>query len=133
MANRGSERSARNSGKKGGSRSSHARRASVKASSRLPPASAARARCEGDITSRGGVHKFRDAARSPLTTSRAARWSDEREDWLRRDPHLANIRNHPRFQQVLEAVVYRRKQRSYDRTENRSLIALPLVASSEQP
>jgi len=43
---------------------------------------------------------------------RAVRWGDEREDWLRRDPHLANIRSHPRFLQVLEAVAYRRKQRS---------------------
>jgi Tfp pilus assembly protein PilF len=50
---------------------------------------------------------------------RAARWGDEREDWLRRDPHLASIRNHPRFQQVLESVAYRRKQRSYDRPQNR--------------
>ena len=43
---------------------------------------------------------------------RAVRWGDEREDWLRRDPHLAYIRSHPRFRQVLEAVAYRRKQRS---------------------
>jgi tetratricopeptide (TPR) repeat protein len=43
---------------------------------------------------------------------RAVRWGDEREDWLRRDPYLASIRNHPRLQQVLEAVAYRRRQRS---------------------
>jgi adenylate cyclase len=42
---------------------------------------------------------------------RAVRWGDEREDWLRRDPHLARIRNHPRFQQMLESIAYRRKQR----------------------
>jgi serine/threonine-protein kinase len=46
---------------------------------------------------------------------RAVRWGDEREDWLRRDPHLANIRSHPRFLQVLDAVAYRRKQRSSSR------------------
>jgi tetratricopeptide (TPR) repeat protein len=50
---------------------------------------------------------------------RAARWGDEREDWLRRDPHLASIRNHPRFQQVLDSVAYRRKQRSNARPQNR--------------
>jgi tetratricopeptide (TPR) repeat protein len=49
---------------------------------------------------------------------RAVRWGDEREDWLRRDPHPANIRSHPRFQQVLEAVAYRRKQRSSARPQN---------------
>jgi hypothetical protein len=50
---------------------------------------------------------------------RAARWGDEREDWLRLDPHLACIRNHPRFEQVLDSVAYRRKQRSYARSQNR--------------
>jgi Tfp pilus assembly protein PilF len=50
---------------------------------------------------------------------RATRWGDEREDWLRRDPHLASIRTHPRFQQMLDAVAYRRKQRSDARPQNR--------------
>jgi len=49
---------------------------------------------------------------------RAVRWGDEREDWLRRDPHLANIRRHPRFERVLDAVAYRRKQRSSTRSQN---------------
>jgi hypothetical protein len=37
---------------------------------------------------------------------------DDREGWFRRDPLLANIRDHPRFQQMLDSVAYRRKQRS---------------------
>jgi hypothetical protein len=44
-----------------------------------------------------------------------------REDWLRRNPHLGGIRSHPRFQQVLDSVAYRRKQRSYARPQNRTL------------
>jgi hypothetical protein len=59
-----------------------------------------------------------DTAKALEWLDRAARWGDEREDWLRRDPHLASIRNHARFQQVLEAAAYRRKQRSYARREN---------------
>jgi tetratricopeptide (TPR) repeat protein len=49
---------------------------------------------------------------------RAVRSGDEREDWFRRDPHLASIREQPRFQQILESVAYRRKQRPYARPEN---------------
>ena len=43
---------------------------------------------------------------------RAVRMGEDREDWLRRDPLLANIRQHPRFQQILASVAYRRQQRS---------------------
>jgi len=43
---------------------------------------------------------------------RAVRMGDDREAWFRRDPQLANVRDHPRFQQMLESVAYRRKQRS---------------------
>jgi eukaryotic-like serine/threonine-protein kinase len=50
---------------------------------------------------------------------RAVRWGDERENWMRRDPPLATIRNHPRFQQLLESVAYRRKQRSPAGPQNR--------------
>jgi tetratricopeptide (TPR) repeat protein len=50
---------------------------------------------------------------------RAVRWGDEREDWLRRDPHLAGIRNHPRFQQMLDSIAYRRKQRPQTGAANR--------------
>ena len=42
---------------------------------------------------------------------RAVRMGDDREDWLRWDPLLASIRDHPRFQQMLASVAYRRKQR----------------------
>jgi tetratricopeptide (TPR) repeat protein len=60
-----------------------------------------------------------DNAKALDWLDRAARWGDEREDWLRRDPHLASIRSHQRFQQVLDSVAYRRKQRSAARPENR--------------
>ena len=43
---------------------------------------------------------------------RAVRAGDDREDWFRRDPMLANIRNEPRFQQILSSVAFRRKQRA---------------------
>jgi hypothetical protein len=42
---------------------------------------------------------------------RAVRISDDREDWLRRDPLLGSIRQHPRFQQILASAAYRRQQR----------------------
>jgi tetratricopeptide (TPR) repeat protein len=60
-----------------------------------------------------------DTAKALEWLDRAVRWRDEREDWLRRDPHLVVIRNHPRFQQVLDSVAYRRKQRSDARPQNR--------------
>jgi tetratricopeptide (TPR) repeat protein len=43
---------------------------------------------------------------------RAVRTGDDREEWFRRDPHLASLRDHPRFQQMLASVSYRRRQRS---------------------
>ena len=43
---------------------------------------------------------------------RAARMGDDREDYLRRNPLLTNLRAHPRFQQILDAVAYRRQQRA---------------------
>jgi tetratricopeptide (TPR) repeat protein len=42
----------------------------------------------------------------------AVRNGDERCEWFRSDPHLANIRNHPRFQRILESLDYRRERRS---------------------
>ena len=42
---------------------------------------------------------------------RAVRNGDERAEWFRRDPLLASIREHPRFQQALESIDYRRRQR----------------------
>ena len=43
---------------------------------------------------------------------RAVNGSDERVEWFRRDPMLKNIRNHPRFQQILASVATRREQRA---------------------
>jgi hypothetical protein len=57
-----------------------------------------------------------DTAKSLEWLDRAARLGDEREDWLRRDPQLAGIRNQSRFQQVLDSVAYRRKQRAQSGT-----------------
>jgi serine/threonine protein kinase len=43
---------------------------------------------------------------------KAVRNGDERGEWFRNDPHLANIRDHPRFQKILESLDYRRKHRT---------------------
>ncbi len=43
---------------------------------------------------------------------RAARAGDDRENYWRRDPHLASLRGNPRFQQMLDAAAYRRKERA---------------------
>jgi len=42
---------------------------------------------------------------------RAVRMGDERAEWFQRNPHLASIRDHPRFKQIIESVLYRRQQR----------------------
>ena len=42
---------------------------------------------------------------------RAVRMGDDRDEWFRRDPLLASLRNHPRVQQIVAAVAYRRTQR----------------------
>jgi len=42
---------------------------------------------------------------------RAVRAGDERVEWFRRNPHLANVRDHPRFAQILESIERRRGQR----------------------
>jgi hypothetical protein len=42
---------------------------------------------------------------------RAVRMGDLREAYMRRNPLLTSLRNHPRFQQILDAVAYRRRQR----------------------
>jgi serine/threonine protein kinase len=52
-----------------------------------------------------------DSAKALDWVDRALRMGDDREGWLRRDPHLAGIRNNPRFQQMLASVAYRRAQR----------------------
>jgi tetratricopeptide (TPR) repeat protein len=43
---------------------------------------------------------------------RAVRLGDERADWFRRDPLLAPVRDHPRFQQLLDSVAFRQQQRA---------------------
>jgi tetratricopeptide (TPR) repeat protein len=43
---------------------------------------------------------------------RSMRKGDGRVDWIRRDPLLASIRTHPRFQQVLSSMEFRRQQRA---------------------
>jgi len=42
---------------------------------------------------------------------RAVRNGDERAEWFQRDPRLENIRNEPRFQQILESIAFRRQPR----------------------
>ncbi len=42
---------------------------------------------------------------------RAVRNGDERDEWFQRHPLLENIRNEPRFKQILESIAYRRQQR----------------------
>ena len=61
-----------------------------------------------------------DADKAVEWLDRAVRMGDDREDWLRRDPLLASIRQHPRFQQILASVAYRRQQRS------RSSVGFPI-------
>ena len=43
---------------------------------------------------------------------RAVRMGDDREQYLRRNPLLTNLRGHPRFQQIIDSVAYRRQHRS---------------------
>jgi DNA-binding winged helix-turn-helix (wHTH) protein/Tfp pilus assembly protein PilF len=45
---------------------------------------------------------------------RTMRKGDGRAHWLRIDPLLANVRQHPRFQQILNSVEFRRQQRRLD-------------------
>jgi len=43
---------------------------------------------------------------------RAVRSGDERDQWFRRDPLLASIRDEPRFKQILESIADRRQRRT---------------------
>jgi tetratricopeptide (TPR) repeat protein len=43
--------------------------------------------------------------------ARAVRNGDERAEWFKRDPLLAEIRNQPRFDQILQSIDFRRRQR----------------------
>jgi tetratricopeptide (TPR) repeat protein len=53
-----------------------------------------------------------DASKALDWLDRAVRSGDERAEFFRRDPLLANVRSHPRFQQILESIAYRRRQRT---------------------
>jgi tetratricopeptide (TPR) repeat protein/predicted Ser/Thr protein kinase len=52
-----------------------------------------------------------DAGTALEWLDRAVRMGDDREEYLRRNPLLRNIRQHPRFEQILDSVAYRRQQR----------------------
>jgi tetratricopeptide (TPR) repeat protein len=52
-----------------------------------------------------------DADKALEWLDRAVRMGDDREVFLRQNPLLATLRARPRFQQILEAVAYRRQQR----------------------
>jgi tetratricopeptide (TPR) repeat protein len=43
---------------------------------------------------------------------RSMRKGDDRAEWLRRDPLLANVRSLPRFQQIIQSMEFRRQQRT---------------------
>jgi tetratricopeptide (TPR) repeat protein len=55
---------------------------------------------------------------------RSIRMGDERAEWFERDPLLANVREEPRFAQLVESVRYRRAQR-----QQGEATALPSPAS----
>jgi len=48
---------------------------------------------------------------------RGVRNGDERVEWFQRNPLLANLRNEPRFKQILESITYRRRQRAQPATQ----------------
>jgi Tfp pilus assembly protein PilF len=53
-----------------------------------------------------------DTASALRWVDQAVRAGDEREDWFRRDPHLASVRGHSDFQKMLASVAFRREQRA---------------------
>jgi Tfp pilus assembly protein PilF len=52
-----------------------------------------------------------DRSKSLEWLDRAVRAGDERADWFERDPLLANIRQEPRFRQIVDGIRYRQEQR----------------------
>jgi hypothetical protein len=52
-----------------------------------------------------------DPQRSLDWLEKAVRNGDERDAWFRRDPLLANIRDLPRFRQIIDSIEFRRKPR----------------------
>ena len=53
-----------------------------------------------------------DSDRALMWLDRAVRLGDDREEYLRRNALLAGVRAHPRFQAILDSVIYRRQQRA---------------------
>ena len=53
-----------------------------------------------------------DSDRALMWLDRAVRLGDDREEYLRRNALLAGVRAHPRFQSILDSVIYRRQQRA---------------------
>ena len=52
-----------------------------------------------------------DPQRSLDWLERAVRNGDERDAWFRRDPLLVNVRDLPRFRQIIDSIEFRRKSR----------------------
>jgi len=52
-----------------------------------------------------------DRAKALDWLDRAVRVGDERAAWFERDPLLANIRQEPRFRQIVDGIRYRQEQR----------------------
>jgi Tfp pilus assembly protein PilF len=52
-----------------------------------------------------------DRAKALDWLDRAVRAGDERADWFERNPLLANIRQEPRFRQIVDGIRYREEQR----------------------
>ena len=55
---------------------------------------------------------LRDKPKALDWPDRAVRAGDETAEWFERDPLLKNIREEPRFRQILESIRYRREQRA---------------------
>jgi len=52
-----------------------------------------------------------DRAQALDWLDRSVRAGDERADWFERDPLLANIRQEPRFRQIIDGIRNRQEQR----------------------
>jgi hypothetical protein len=55
---------------------------------------------------------LKDAPKALEWLDVSLRNGDERAEWFSRDPLLANIRNEPRFKQVLDSIALRRQSRA---------------------
>jgi len=51
------------------------------------------------------------ALRPSIDPDRRSRAGDERADWFERDPLLGNIRQEPRFRQIVDGIRYRLERR----------------------